>query len=167
MRGLSSGTQNLGCDCSWILQAYQVICCCVWAAHGNGMYGQIIGWYLSHFNRLFEGNNQAFSLVAALSSWVSDSVLELILEDSRGANEGGAWRAAADEEVSWILSWPYLSLGILHGCLLLLQVVLSQLLPVSLLLCTQGMPSPAMQLLDDAVGGNGYCLANGIVFGIT
>lgn len=63
-------------------------------------------WYLSHFHRLFEGTNQDFCLVAALSAWVSDSVLELILEDSRGAKEGEAWRAAAQEEMSWMLSWP-------------------------------------------------------------
>lgn len=46
-----------------------------------------------------------FATICAVSSWVSDSVLELILDDRRAVLEAGGWKGAAQHNIEVLGTW--------------------------------------------------------------
>eukprot|EP00974_Lingulodinium_polyedra_P065779 6360567-Lingulodinium_polyedra.AAC.1 len=49
--------------------------------------------------------NRDFVVVAGIAAYVSDGVLQLILEDSRAGLRMPQWKECGKEELSWIASW--------------------------------------------------------------
>ena len=63
-------------------------------------------FHLNGFKALYDNRDTLpFVLVCALSSYVPDAALELIMEDSRAAKQVTIWQEAAQEEIELVASW--------------------------------------------------------------
>ena len=63
-------------------------------------------WHLKGFEVLFQKDSLACVLVAALSSHVSDTVLAMMLQDSRACLHWKEWQSQALEELQWLEAMP-------------------------------------------------------------
>ena len=74
---------------------------CLWDHRKQG--GDL--YYLNGYKKIHATDNIPFATICGIVSWVSDSVLEMVLEDSRAVSQVHQWQEAAESEIKIIESW--------------------------------------------------------------